>query len=236
MAHFQLEGLPLQRLKGHSAQHLTENSCLMELRMINAIIKHLPFSPVSSMDSEEWKGKQWKDTVRLPETDFSHIHFFLNLGMTHVWGGSHCDCQYARPSVSAWIEISKTEKRWLCRASVPTSGPTPVTKSICNTLPVKQFDSLFLHSWALSTGSEKQEHPAQRVCLCLSVWIPTEGTRWSWRLTGAPWWASQKNLHTHTRAHTHLQRWTQTLKRRRLRPVGKFPVGVFYIYLKAMIS
>lgn len=94
MAHFQLEGLPLQRLKGHSAQHLTENSCLMELRMINAIIKHLPFSPVSSMDSEEWKGKQWKGTVRLPETDFSHMHFFLNLGMTHVWGGSHCDCQH----------------------------------------------------------------------------------------------------------------------------------------------
>lgn len=232
MAHFQLEGLPLQRLKGHSAQHLTENSCLMELRMINAIIKHLPFSPVSSMDSEEWKGKQWKGTVRLPETDFSHMHFFLNLGMTHMWGGSHCDCQHARPSVSAWIEISKTEKRWLCRASVPTSGLTPVTKSICNTLPVKQFDSLFLHSWALSTGSEKQRSILHSECVC--VWVcefplkgPGEAGGW------------QEHLDEHpkkTCTHTHLQRWTKTLERQRLRPVGKFPVGVFYIYLKAMIS
>lgn len=236
MAHSQLKGLPLQRLKRHSAQHLTENSCLMEHRMINAIIKHLPFSPVSSMDSEEWKGKQWKDTVRLPETDFSHTHFFLNLGMTNVWGGSHCDCQYTWPSVSAWIEISKTEKRWLCRASVPTSGPTPVTKSICNTLPVKQFDLLFLHSWALSTGSETQkEHPAQRVCLCLSVWIPTEGTGWSWRLTGAPWWASQKNLHTRTDTHTP-SALDSNIKKAEVKTCWEITCWCFYIYLKAMIS
>lgn len=84
MAHFQLEGLPLQRLKGHSAQHLTENSCLMELRMINAIIKHLPFSPVSSMDSEEWKGKQWKGTVRYQKQIF---HICIS---SLTWGWPTC--------------------------------------------------------------------------------------------------------------------------------------------------
>lgn len=201
----------------------------MNLGVLSGIIKHLPFSPVSLMDSEEWKRKKWHgQTMR--KTDLFYYYYcccyFSSLARGWAAHVFDCDCQNCWPTVSVWTEISKTEKCWLCKTFIPTSNPTPVTKSICNTLPVKWFDSLFLHSQALSKGREKEEHPAQCVCTCACVWIPTEGTGWSWRLTGAPWWAFQKNLHKHTPSEL-----ASNIKKRQAKTCWEICCYSFFLYL-----
>lgn len=121
-------GLPLHRRKA-ADQRLTHTKQLQTRKVpLDDKKQHLPFSPVSSMDSDKSKMKKTQSGMckRLWNT---------------LWGifrkspPSHGAIYMTDSNV--WIQISKTEKCWLCKPLIPAPNTAPVTKSIYSTLPVK---------------------------------------------------------------------------------------------------